>query len=301
MKPRVVYIAGQSFCGSTVFCALLGVHPEMEPVSELSTWSKLGLESWRVCACGKPSAQCEFWTAVRARWLDGQAAGTLPDYIGLQDKIETISYARPQLLGLPGRGGRDFDEYSRLTTSLFASLCAVSGKPIIVDSSKKPGRAAAISRMEGLDVTIIHLVRSGLSYLDSNIRRNNLSPDEPNFLWKVFRLGLRWSISNFAAERAVRVNRLGGVRVRYEDLLTDPAAALGAVGRAAGMDLGIVQEHVRQGRAISYHHMDSGSRHRRAGPAPLRSEPPVPVQFDPRVRIAFFAAAGLLSRRYGYI
>ncbi len=301
MKPRVLYIAGQAFSGSTIFCALLGVHPAMEPSSELFMWTKYGLDPERVCACGKLSTDCEFWSAVRAQWLNGSHPNTLPRYIQLQERIESTSYAWPYLLGAKTDRSNEYAEYARLTTTLYQSLCSVSGRPIIVDSSKKPGRANAISAMDGLDVTILHLVRNGLSYVDSNIKRNNLSPREPDFLRKVMRLGLRWSITNYAAERAMLMSRSGGVRIRYEDLLSDPDGSLDSVGRAAGIDVKSIRDHIASGKPISYRHMESGSRHRTSGPAALRLGPLPAVKLESRVRLAFYAGAGLLSLRYGYI
>src|SRR3712207_8630396 len=44
-------------------------------------------------------------------------------------------------------------------TTLFRS--AVSGKPVIVDSSKSPARALALGMVPGIDLYVVHLVRDG--------------------------------------------------------------------------------------------------------------------------------------------
>ena len=301
MKTRVVYIAGQSYSGSTFFCALLGIHPQMEPVSELSMWTKRGLEPGRLCACGSLSKDCKFWSDVRGHWLDGSDHTTLDKYTAMQDKIETISYAWPQMLKARPSASVEFEEYARLTTSLYRSIAVISGRPAVVDSSKKPARAIAVSNMDGLEVAIIHLVRNGLSYVNSNIRRMKLSPAQPGYLYNVFRLGLRWSVANYAAERAMLVNTSGGIRVRYEDLLSNPVGALESVGEMLKIDMQCVQDHVVSGRPVSYRHMESGSRHRRFGPATLRIDHGSPPNLDRRIRFAFYLGAGMLSRRYGYL
>jgi hypothetical protein len=183
---------------------------------------------------------------------------------------------------------------------MYESVAETSGRPIVVDSSKKPGRALAIAGMPELEVSIIHLVRNGLNFLDSSIHRGKLSPDDPLFLYKVFRLGTKWFASNFAAERAVRMNRHGGVQLRYEDLLRDPQTALRKVEEGLGLDLQPIRDHVREGAVIPWRHMESGSRHRQAGPTTLKPEFARNVQLPAPVRLAFQLGGGLLSLRYGY-
>jgi len=301
VTTRVVYIAGQSYSGSTFFCALLGVHPQMEPVSELAMWSRRSWEPYRTCSCGRLSSECPFWTDVRRRWFEQLNPLSLERYVDLQTRIETIAYTWPQMFSRKGWPSAEMEEYARATTSLYTSLADASGRPVIVDSSKKPGRAVAVSRMDGLDVSIIHLVRDGLSYVDSNIRRMKLSPAQPDFLYRVFRLGQKWSVANYAAERAAVMNGSKGVRLRYEDLVSEPVASLESVGAAIGLDMQPVQDHVTAGHPISYRHMESGSRHRRAGPTTLQADRAAAATLDRRARIAFYLGGGLQSRRYGYL
>jgi hypothetical protein len=299
MPARVIYVAGQSFSGSTFFSAMLGTHPDIEPVSELATWPKRGLDPGRLCACGKRSAECDYWTAVRSRWTGG-SPDVIPRYVHLQSRIERISLAWPQLFGAPRPATPEREEYLSLTASLFQSALDVSGRGILVDSSKKPGRAIAISKMDDPQVFILHLVRSGFNYVDSNIRRGLVAPGQPGFLYRVFRLGLSWAASNFAAERAMVLNGSRGMRLRYEDVLSDPAGTLETIGRQLDIDVRPIREHLASGQPVSFRHMDSGSWYRKHGPAPLRADLNSSAALDGRVRLAFRLGAGLFTRRYGY-
>ena len=110
------------------------------------------------CACGATGLQCEFWTAVRNRWME-IGGGPSPDYADLQRAIEPIGQ-----LSLLTRSWApaDSDEAVRFlhqTSSLYRAASEVSGRAILVDSTGTPGRLAALIRAPGLEVSAVHLIR----------------------------------------------------------------------------------------------------------------------------------------------
>ena len=301
MTVRVVYIAGQSFSGSTVLCALLGVHPQLEPVSELAMWSRKAGQTGRTCSCGRSRLECPFWTVVHRTWLDSLGPLTVGSYAGLQSRIETIRYTWPQMFSrMPWQHPEEMQAYRRGTLALYRSVTAASGRSVVVDSSKKPGRAVAITGADGLDLRIIHLVRNGLSFVEAHLRRGVLSPTGTNYLYGVFRLGMAWSAINYAAERALSMTGSKGLRLRFEDLLQNPIPSLQSIGAHIDLDTECIQEHVQAGLPISWRHIESGSRHRMGGPAVLDPSFLKYRQLDGRTRLAFQLGGGVLSRRYGY-
>jgi hypothetical protein len=302
MKTKVVYVVGPPFVGSTFLGALLSVHPQIEAGGELAMWAR----SWhranpgRMCACGRLRIECPFWHDVQERWLDGLTPVAWQSYDVLQNRIESRAYPFRRAVN-PGRSSSDFDEYRRMTAALYRSVSEVSGRPVVVDTSKRAPRASAISRVDELHTVVIHLVRNGLNFLDSSLRRRKrISPDDAHLQYRAFRLGRFWSHRNYTAERVMTLNRNGGVRLRYEDLVANPCEALESVGRALEIDMKPVQDHVRMGRPVSYRHLATGSRHRKLGAKPLHADFASPPDLDPRLTRAFRLGARLASRRYGY-
>lgn len=302
ISTKVIYIAGQSYSGSTFLCALLGIHPQMVPVSEAAMLTNNKNETKdRFCACGRLSRECPFWLEVRKRWSDNTSQLTAQNYSKLQNKFETLSHTWPQIFLNKLRPHSEFEVYAKTTVQLYERISEVSGRPIIVDSSKNPARAVAISKMEGLEVFVIHLVRNGLNYLNSNLSRRKISIDEPNLFYKIFRLGTRWSVTNYAAEQAMRINRPRGMRLRYEDLITNPAQSLELVGKVLNINMSSVQDHIVSQKPVSYQHMASGSHHRRAAAKTISSEYNSISNLDWRLRLPFYLGAAVISRRYGYL
>ncbi len=302
MKIKVLYITAQAYSGSTFFCALLGTHPDMEPVSELSKWTKNYYKLNRFCACGKRDKECDYWLEVERKWLGSIASNHIKRYVHLQSKFETIRSLWSPNWDQVTSESEEFHEFEDMTVSLFKVISEVSGRSVIVDSSKIPGRAFALSKMKGIDLSMIHLVRGGLRYLESSLKRGRkLSLDDKNLLYKTFRLGVRWSTTNYSAERAIKLSDVKNARIRYEDLVSNPLESFSKIEKALAIDLGDIKTHVKNETPISFQHMASGSRYRKQGAKPLIKEYASTDEMDTSLKIAFYTGAAFLSRKYGYL
>jgi hypothetical protein len=298
MKPRIIYITGQAYSGSTFLCALLGMHPQAEPVSELSKWTTHYYKFNRYCSCGKKSIECSFWKDVENDWLTKNVS--LKRYIELQNLYEHIN--NPFLFGRQIHNKVSFLEYQNLTEALFYSLVKVSNKNIIIDSSKRPGRGFALSNMNGLDVSIIHLVRNGYRYLESSLQRGRrISIKDPNLLYETFHLGLSWSMTNFMAEKITKNNKYPSLRIKYEDLIDHPIETLDRIGSVLNLDISAIQKHINNNLPIEYKHIATGSGHRRRGDKPISKEFNSLGKINEKLKFAFTLGAFIQLKRYGYI
>lgn len=144
--PRIVYIAGSAHGGSTLLDLLLGGHSATFGLGEVNYLHGRGSPR---CSCGVDAhGDCPFWSAVDAR---------LGDEHGLA------------LDGLEVRGS-DPERFGDHNRALVAAAAAVSGKRVLVDSSKSPRRLAALVSAD-IDVRPIHLVRSPFGVCYSYARR----------------------------------------------------------------------------------------------------------------------------------
>ena len=144
----VLYIAGSGRSGSTVFDLVLGNHQDVESVGELSNLFRSGWRNGEYCACGQRGDECSFWSEVKKDWVARTNAGDLEEYIKLQGEFEGLS-SIPRLLRQRHKPSESFQRYAKWTHALFRSIQNVSGKSTIVDSSKSPARALALSAVHG--------------------------------------------------------------------------------------------------------------------------------------------------------
>jgi hypothetical protein len=296
-----IYITGVSYSGSTLLCALLGTHHEMVPVSELSKWTAKHEKPYRFCSCGKKDIECDFWVSVEKRWLGNNNLATIKRYAQLQEKFERQRFVWLSWWNRDVKNSSDFREFEDMTVSLFEAISSVSGCNTIIDSSKRPGRAFVLSKMDGLDLSIIHLLRNSLGYLDSSHNRRRKSTlEDPKFLLKATELGLRWTMTNLSAERVLELSNVKSMRVMYEDLVTFPAEVIDEIGVVLNVDVKKIRNLVEKNKPVSYQHMASGSGHRCKGAKPIVKEYNRTENHSVCLKAAFYLGAGLFSHRYGY-
>lgn len=263
MSVRVLYIMGYGRSGSTLLDILMGSQPNGFAAGELSNLIDAMDIRREYCACGQLSSECDFWRRVRAEWTERRGGMDSASYEGLRNRFERLRYMRRLLSDKSATQRSDFDTYQRRTIALFESVQVVSQCEYIVDSSKSPARALALSLMEGLDVYVIHLVRDCRGIVCSLKRSWTADPRggivKPIDSRPALRTVASWLLVNSAANH-VRA-RLGerSLLLRYETLSRDPVAALGKIGDMSGVNFCSVQERLQSG-ALKPDHLIAGNR-----------------------------------------
>jgi hypothetical protein len=300
----VLFIAGYGRSGSTILNMMLDQHPSLLGVGELSN---LGPRVWPMneyCSCQRRVHDCPFWSAVVQAFHQAFGPQALSRYAQLQSRYETLaSMARLSLTGTAAKP--EFREYAALTTGMFEALHKVSGKHCVIDCSKLPGRAMAISAMGNVDLKLVHLIRDGRGVawsLAKPIARDLASGVERTLPARsTARTAARWSIVNLAAERVAR--RLGSgksIRMRYEDLVTSPSTELARVGALLGIDLSTVASLIEAGEPLDPGHVVAGSRLRMKSSLRLSFDQEWRARMPPEQQRRFQLLGGWLQSRYGY-
>ncbi len=335
---RVLEITGLGRSGSTILDLVLGNHPDIESVGEvgnifLSDWisreSLRGIDSDKrrlpFCTCGKrldvlyvdtPDDACPFWSSVRREWVERTDPHSIQSYPKLQDDFEPQG-RWPRLLYEGRRPSAQFRSYARLTRSFFESIRAVSGKPVIVDSSTVPVQAFALRMTPGIDLHVVHLVRDGRGVIASHIgsfredRRAGVRWDHKDrLMWKTVarRRGLylisvvRWIVRHLAAEWVcTRLGPKRAIRLRYEDFVADPKAALERIGSLIELDFTEVAEAASSGEPMQAGHNIAGNATKDSGYIKLRPDAQEwRTALSPAEQRLSWALMGWLMRRYGY-
>lgn len=307
---RVLYVMGSGRSGSTVLDVVLGNHPEAVSAGELTNISRSGWADGRIdrspfCACGRRYTECPFWSEVRRAWAASVGEKAIRSYPALQDDFER--YRRwPRILREGRARSERFEAYAATTRALFGAVSSVSGRGVVVDSSKNPVRALALSMMPGLDLRPVHLVRDarGVAFSRKKAFRKDdekgIARDiEAQPVWNSVAV---WGSMNLLSDGVVR--RVGperSARVRYEDFVRHPESTLAEIGRAAGLDLSGIAKKLRGGEALPIAHNAGGNRLRMGGSVRLMSEAePWKNGLNARDKRVLLALAGPLLWRYGY-
>jgi hypothetical protein len=325
---KVLYIVGAGRSGSTILDIVLGNHPEIESTGELSNlilngW--IGGESLRwiernklrvpICTCGRrtdiPEVEdateaCPFWSNVRHEWVERvDPRDDIESYPTLQDNFER--YRRlPRLLRERRRPSSRFRSYARLTRALFESIRTVSGNPIIVDSTKAPVRALALSMVPGLDLRSVHNVRDVRGVMASRMKAFRKDP-RAGIMWDheghpAWRTAARWVYINLVSEWVCAQLGPGrAVRVRHEDLHDNTRGTLGEIASLIGVDLTDVAEAASSGKSLQVGHNIGGNRTKKSEIVALRTDTQEwRSALSASEQRLTWALTGWLMRRYGY-
>jgi hypothetical protein len=223
-SPTIVYVLSRGHSGSTLLNLLVGSHSEVAGVGELKVLSptqQSARERFRVkpCTCGvAPMRDCAFWREV-------------------DERVERRTGLRLHELDVLSRDPATFREHN---LALFGAVSAASGRRFVVDSSKSAVRLAALRAAGVFDVRAVHLVRSPLGVVYSNVKK-----------------GRNWLSHTFSYSRGLARERitLAGTEyypIRYESLAREPRRTIADLMSWLGLAF---EEEQMNWTAREHHHV----------------------------------------------
>jgi hypothetical protein len=198
---------------------------------------------------------------------------------------------------LPGVS-REFQRILERNGALIEAVCAQRGASIFLDASKEPNRLLYLSRSGRWPLKAVHLVRDGRGVLQSMVKRvlrrpSSVFRDRPAM---VVTLAKHWRRVNQACECVLaRLPAERWVRVRYEDVCSDPQGAIGPIFRLLGIDPMGLPEDFRQ---IEHHVLGN---HMRLKQGRIALDEQWREALSPEDLATFDRIAGNVNRRYGYV
>lgn len=246
--------------------ALLGNHPDVSGTGELLNLPERGWVGNQYCSCHARVLECPFWSRVRTVWLASNGGITVEEYVRLQTRLLRFRHW-PRLLENYLERSPDFRAYAEATVALYRAIRTVSGRRIIVDSSKNARAVFALSFMPGVDLRVIHLVRDvrgvAWSQLKSFERNEREGLQVPIRSMAVWRSSLGWMLSNIEAAAVRRwVSRSQSLLVRYEDIVERGEETIARVSGLLGVDPAPLIRLLRGGQPLRIEHVGTGNRFR---------------------------------------
>ena len=229
-RLKVLFVGASGRSGSTIVGNVLGEMSGFFHAGELRTLWGRGLIGGRLCGCGLPVGECDFWTAVLALTLRDADGNSLdPREVNRLHEASVHLRYLPRMLRQPHGSAPDFPalkNYGATAERLYLAIGEVTGARVIVDSSKQPADAAVLRFLPNLDPYFLHLVRDPRAVAYSWQRRKT-SPGEGS-RQEMMRLGpmtssRNWMVVNLAVEALRRRESASRSRlVRYESFIADP-------------------------------------------------------------------------------
>lgn len=248
------------------------------------------------CACGTAVGECEVWGAVLA-----QLARAMPGFD--LHRAAKVTFDTERLFGSVA----DAQYYLEVWGRTFDAISECSQRRFIVDSSKVSRyayrRLPLFLRDLRQTTSVLHLVRDPRGVMWSCRRGSNrrlAKGVSPNQFGGMGRGLFSWMFSNAVVERVLGGN--GGIkslRLRYEDLVTNPRDRLSGLGDWLGLRLDEVCERLENEGTFEGGHGIAGNRMRKGGSIVMREDQEWRTRL-PRYARMLSVVAGPQMRRYGY-
>lgn len=299
--PRIVYIAGTGRSGSTLLDVILSNHQATFGTGELGTFFMEWARGGR-CTCGELYPECEFWSEVIRKMLIAFPDLTPQTGELISRRVESSSGPWPAPFR---RHADDRQRYAALWGTIMRAISDISGKQIIVDSSKssRPAsrRVSALSKWAGFELFVIHLVRDPRALMWSAMRGSNRlleANKKGTFKGGVVRALITWNMTH----ASVHLNRLTNarlIRIRYEDFTANPVETLTKLGDFLALDMNAVIECLSNQQPFASGHGIGGNRMRRQGPVHIKVDEEWKTALPKYARI-LASLSWPLASRYGY-
>ena len=289
----VIYIGGYGRSGSTILDVILGNHPAFFGAGELTHAFRL-IDSQGLCSCGALFKVCPFWGAVKQR-VPRDSLGM--DFGALAEMTKDLE----DIVGK--RKGQE--KYVHAWGLLLRAIFEESGAIFAVDSSKstwKVARRIGLLKKVGIEIRLIHLVRNPLAVMWSIQRGSNrlLEQKEDARLRGGMVRGLAsWVSANLLFERYQKRTGFLCLRVRYEDLVADPAAEARKIGDWLQIGMDPIIKKISNYESLSPGHGLSGNRVRRQGEIRIHPDHQWKKAM-PRYGSVLSLLIYPVARRYGY-
>ena len=296
---KVVAIAGTGRSGSTILDNVLGGVPGAFSVGELRYLWQRGLIERRLCGCSRPLPECEVWPGIID---EAFPAGIDPKrVVGMLSVLRT-RYT-PALLLAPGWYRKRLEALVPVLDRLYREIAEQTGARFIIDSSKLPGYVYTLGQVPSIDLRVVHLLRDPRAVAYSRGRRKeqlDTAVRRPMTRSGPTRSALDWLVWNSTIRRLFSRDE-HYMQLRYEDLVTDPGAALQRILALADAPDSTTSHVSGASVELQPNHTVSGNPGRfRTGTSDLRLDEAWRREMDPKRRRLVELITAPARRSFGY-
>lgn len=269
---KFVYVLSHAFSGSTLMAFLLGAHPRVATIGEITVTHGIDIETYS-CSCGEIIHRCPFWTGITSRM---QASGLKYDVFDprlrfrgrtwLADRViragvrgRVLEAARSVALhAIPGVR-REAGELLRRNEVFVQHVVEQRGRDVFLDISKHPNRLRHLARSKRFDIHVVYLVRDPRAVAFSCRKNLGMALSEGARSWASFARECDNVRRYFPPER--------WTVLWHEDLCRDPDAAMDRIHAFAGIE---PDRSYRDFRSAEHHII--GNRMRMSGSSEIRQD-----------------------------
>lgn len=250
MYKRVVYIMGTARSGTTLLDVMLGNALNSFSCGEIIKfpWLKGQPHGFR-----EGTGCYNFWKNVELEYIrkGGLSHSTVEN---ISKSIESHGAFVKTLLGKCGK--KNTETYAQYIEILFQTVSEMSQSNTLIDSSKYPGRAIALSGVLGNRLKLIYLTRSRKDIVSSFAKKNI---EQPSKRWLSANL-YYFVITSFCRAVVSKIGKQNVVTMTLEELQRNPVEQLMKIQTAFKIDMSRPIEVLKNGDSFKVGYLFEGNR-----------------------------------------
>lgn len=294
----VLCITGWCRSGSTIIGNILNESPGVFHVGELHfLWKNAAnMGANNLCGCGRMLTDCPFWSSILPLGRPaGMPAGDFAAEV-LRRQRSSVRTRHTWRVLRNGLDGPDICGHADLMTRTYHAIAARTGAGVIVDTSKIPGEAALLARLDGVTPYFVHLVRDPRAVAESWRH-----PKQYVYTMSASVSTAYWHGFNLAVQAITRRYPARSMFLRFEDFIANPTGTIDQLLRFCGADPGANPIRGRQAELGENHTVTGNPDRFRRGTAIVRdTDDAWRASLQRRAKLAAMALSWPLLRRYGY-
>ncbi len=209
---KVLYIMGAGRSGTTLLDIILGNANNVFSVGEIIKFPYL-----RACPHGFPksSPNYKFWKTIEKSFFS-KISYSYNTLVLVSKIIESHSFFFLNYFDVIPPTIKNV--YRKYINTLFSSIFENINADIVVDSSKYPGRALALSKFLNYPIYIIYLVRDPRGVVKSFSKKNVEQPPK-----KFIQANIYYFVINMFCHLVLRkLRNVPYIKIKYENLIKNP-------------------------------------------------------------------------------
>ena len=261
-KIKLIYMAGMWRSGGTVLGRILDCSDQIIFVGNLKDFWRKGLKRNNKCSCGERFENCSFWKEVTKEYKKSFPSENYEELNKEFQRIEkwsrffklkkiVINKKENSLKSL-------LFKYLEHNAKLYEIISNLSGKKIIVDSSRNPGRLLALSLVDKIELFPINIIRDPRGVLNSLINKDIRCYNKIRHS-SILNL-LHWNIKNyFSMDIMKKLNTNNGMFILYKNFFSYPVQLLEELKRILNCELNYELNNGKFSITLGTGHLFSGN------------------------------------------
>jgi len=264
-KIKLIYIAGMWRSGGTIFGRILDCSDEIISVGNIKDFWRKGLKRNNKCSCGEKFENCSFWQSVTKEYLNSFPSINIEVVRKEFQQVEKWSnYFKLKKIVFNKKDNSLkplLDKYLEHNEKLYEIVSNISGKKIIIDSSRNTGRLLALSLLNKCELYPIHIIRDPRGVINSLINKDISNYKEIRHS-TILNL-LHWNAKNYFSMKIIeRLHTIRSVNILYKNFAAQPVTVIEELKKMLNCTLNYELDNGKFSINLRAGHIFSGNRER---------------------------------------